>query len=162
SSRPPPPGTVMRASGDLAAISSGRRGDAPVAAREAAQAASAPVITRPLLARGRQRYEIYCMPCHSPLGDGEGPVVQRGFPAPPSYHLQRLREAADRHFYDVITQGHGVMPSYADRVTPEDRWAIVAYIRALQLSQHAPLAELPQTLQQGLHAAPAQPRPKEG
>ena len=75
------------------------------------------------------------MPCHSPLGDGDGMVARRGFPHPPSYHVPRLRQAPDRLFYDVITNGYGVMYSYADRVTPEDRWAIVAYIRALQRSQ---------------------------
>lgn len=96
-----------------------------------------------LLARGRERYGIYCAPCHSPVGDGQGMIVQRGFPAPPSYHVHRLRAAPDRHFYDVITHGYGIMYSYAGRVTPADRWAIVAYIRALQLSQHAPAEMLP-------------------
>jgi hypothetical protein len=88
------------------------------------------------------------MPCHSPAGDGDGPVVRRGFPHPPSYHEQRLRDAPDRHFFDVITQGHGVMYSYADRVPPRDRWAIVAYIRALQLSQHGQVAALPPPLRE--------------
>jgi mono/diheme cytochrome c family protein len=94
-------------------------------------------VTRALLARGQQRYNIYCAPCHGRSGDGAGMVVQRGFPAPPSYHTERLRRAADSHFYQVISDGYGVMYPYADRVTPHDRWAIVAYIRALQLSQHA-------------------------
>jgi mono/diheme cytochrome c family protein len=101
---------------------------------------------RGLLARGRQRYEIYCLPCHSPVGDGDGPVVRRGFPHPPSYHAPRLRDAPDRHFFDVITNGYGIMHPYADRVAPPDRWAIVAYIRALQLSQHAQASQLPDAL----------------
>jgi mono/diheme cytochrome c family protein len=105
-------------------------------AAEAAQSYPRPV-TLALLERGRERFEIYCVPCHSPLGDGDGMVVRRGFPKPASYHVDRLREAPDRHFYDVITQGYGIMYAYGDRVDPEDRWAIVAYIRALQRSQDA-------------------------
>ncbi len=138
SSRPQVPGTVEHARGILAATSSGRA-LAPEEGRLAAERATAiPYpITLPLLERGRQRFDIYCAPCHSVVGDGDGMVVRRGFPAPPSYHIERLRAAPDRHFYDVITQGYGVMYPYGDRVAPEDRWAIVAYIRALQLSQHA-------------------------
>ncbi|CAM5783981.1 c-type cytochrome [Rhizobacter fulvus] len=155
-SRPPPPGTVARASGDLAATSSGRRGQEEPVERDAAMARTAlPPITAALLQRGQQRYAIYCLPCHSPVGDGDGAVVRRGFPAPPSYHLPRLREAPDRHFFDVITDGYGVMVSYADRVAPTDRWAIVAYIRALQLSQHAQVAALPPALQAQLRGMPA-------
>ena len=90
-----------------------------------------------LLHRGQERFNIYCAPCHSPVGDGDGMVVRRGFPAPPSYHIDRLRQAPARDFYDVMTNGYGVMRPYSDRVSPEDRWAIVAYIRALQLSQYA-------------------------
>jgi mono/diheme cytochrome c family protein len=152
--RPPPPGSVAVAMGDLAATSSGQRGQAEVAARDAADAAStAPPVTRALLQRGQERYAIYCLPCHSALGEGDGPIVRRGFPHPPSYHEQRLRDAPDRHFFDVITRGYGAMYSYADRVAPEDRWAIVAYIRALQLSRHAPLASLPPELRAKLAAA---------
>jgi mono/diheme cytochrome c family protein len=112
---------------------------------EAAQANPYPV-TLQLLRRGQERYTIYCLPCHSALGDGDGRVVRRGFPAPPSYHSERLRAAPDRHLYEVITHGYGVMYPYADRVEPSDRWAIVAYIRALQLSQHADAASLPPEL----------------
>jgi mono/diheme cytochrome c family protein len=156
--RPPPPGSIAMAMGDLAATSSGRHGQQEIAAREDASAARAsPPVTARLLARGQERYGIYCLPCHSPAGDGDGPVARRGFPNPPSFHEQRLREAPDRHFFDVITHGHGVMYSYADRVTPEDRWAIVAYIRALQLSQHALVAQLPPGLRAQLGPAPAQP-----
>ena len=154
-SRAPVPGTVLRAMGDLAATSSGRRGEREVAERVAAyEATTLPPVTEQLLRRGQQRYTIYCLPCHSPVGDGDGPVVRRGFPAPPSYHQPRLREAPDRYFFEVITHGYGVMVPYADRVTPEDRWAIVAYIRALQLSQHAPAAVLPADLQARLRALP--------
>jgi mono/diheme cytochrome c family protein len=155
--RPPPPHTVAMASGHLAGTSSGRRGLDAVASASAAEAATSPQVTPALLRRGQERYNIYCSPCHSPAGDGDGPVVRRGFPAPPSYHSERLRTAPDRHFYDVITHGHGVMVPYADRVAPADRWAIVAYIRALQLSQHAPLAALPPELRQRLAAAAATP-----
>jgi mono/diheme cytochrome c family protein len=101
-----------------------------------------PALTLALLERGQQRYRIYCTPCHSELGDGNGMVVQRGFPHPPSYHSDRLRQAATQHFYDVITHGYGAMYSFAARVAPDDRWAIAAYIRALQLSQHASGADL--------------------
>lgn len=84
--------------------------------------------------RGKQQYEIFCAVCHGATGDGNGMIVQRGFPHPPSYYLDRLRKAPPGHFYDVITHGHGAMYSYADRIEPEDRWRIVGYIRALQLS----------------------------
>jgi mono/diheme cytochrome c family protein len=100
-------------------------------------------ITRAVLDRGRQRFEIYCTPCHGYTGDGDGLVVQRGFTGPPSYHSERLRQAPVGHFFDVVTNGLGSMPSYATQVTVPDRWAIVAYIRALQLSQAAPLADVP-------------------
>jgi mono/diheme cytochrome c family protein len=102
-----------------------------------------PPVTEALLHRGQQRFDIYCSPCHGRLGDGQGMIVQRGFPAPPSYHIDRLRQAPAQHFYDVITDGYGAMYSYAQRVAPADRWAIVAYIRALQASQDARLADVP-------------------
>lgn len=94
------------------------------------------------LDRGRERFNIYCSPCHGALGDGDGMIVQRGFTRPPSYHLDRLRAAPVGHFYQVMTNGWGAMYSYAERVTPEDRWRIIAYIRALQLSQHVPADQL--------------------
>ncbi|MBN9563367.1 MAG: cytochrome c [Alphaproteobacteria bacterium] len=102
-----------------------------------------PPVTLALLERGQERFRIYCTPCHSELGDGHGMIVQRGFPPPPSYHIDRLRAAPVEHFYDVITHGYGAMYSYANRVQPADRWAIAAYIRALQLSQHASIADVP-------------------
>ena len=101
-----------------------------------------PPVTLALLERGRERFHIYCTPCHSELGDGHGMIVQRGFPAPPSYHIARLRDAPVQHFYDVITNGYGAMYSFAYRVQPDDRWAIAAYIRALQHSQDAEVSEL--------------------
>jgi len=100
-------------------------------------------ITLDMLNRGRERYDIYCSPCHGRVGDGEGMVVQRGFDHPPSYMIDRLRQAQDGHFFDVITNGVGRMSSYASRVDPADRWAIVAYIRALQLSQSATIKDVP-------------------
>ncbi len=110
-----------------------------------AEPAPMPTVTPELLERGRQRFEIYCSVCHGLAGYGDGPVVQRGFPAPPSYHIDRLRQAPNQHFYDVITHGYGVMFSYAQRVGPADRWAIVAYIRALQASQNMPATRLTAT-----------------
>ena len=101
-------------------------------------------ITREMLERGQQRYDIYCSPCHARTGEGNGMISQRGFPPPPSYHIDRLREAPAGHFFDVMTQGYGIMYPYANRISVEDRWAIAAYIRALQLSHHASVRELPE------------------
>ena len=158
--RPPPPGSVPVATGTLAMTSSGRGGEGEAAGRVAALAASSPgTPTMAQLERGRERFAIACVPCHSEVGDGDGPVVRRGFPRPPSYHEERLRAAPDRYLFDVITNGHGVMYSYADRIAPEDRWAIVAYIRALQLSQHAELARLPAPLRAELAATLPRPMP---
>ena len=106
--------------------------------------AKPPAVDAQLLARGQERYDIYCSPCHGLSGNGDGMIVQRGFPAPPSYHTARLRAAPAQHFFDVITNGYGVMYSYASRVEPRDRWAIVAYVRALQESQSAKLADMPE------------------
>jgi len=100
-------------------------------------------ITREVLLRGQERFDIYCAPCHGRTGEGNGMIPQRGYPAPPSYHTDRLRTVPVGHFFDVITHGYGVMYSYANRVEPEDRWAIAAYIRALQLSHNAKLADVP-------------------
>ncbi len=94
------------------------------------------------LARGHERYDVYCSPCHGYAGYGDGMIVQRGFSAPPSFHSERLRQAPAGHFFAVMTHGFGKMYSYAARVPVEDRWRIAAYIRALQLSQSVPVAEL--------------------
>jgi mono/diheme cytochrome c family protein len=92
-------------------------------------------MSREVLERGQERFNIYCSPCHGRIGDGQGMIVQRGFPHPPDYAIKRLRNAPVGHFYDVITNGYGVMYSYAARVQPEERWAIAAYIRLLQASR---------------------------
>jgi mono/diheme cytochrome c family protein len=156
SARTPPAGTQPRARGAFADSTGGRKGGAAVQddiAAETAQANPYPVDLR-LLERGRERYMIYCLPCHGPVGDGDGLVVRRGFPAPPTYHQPRLREVPDRHVYDVITQGYGVMVPYADRIEPADRWAIVAFVRALQLSQNVPADSLPPGIKARLDAQP--------
>jgi mono/diheme cytochrome c family protein len=100
-------------------------------------------VTHAMLERGRECFEVNCVPCHGETGEGNGIVVQRGFPSPPSYHIERLRNAPIGHFFDVMTHGYGAMYPFASRVTPEDRWAIAAYIRALQLSENATLADVP-------------------
>jgi mono/diheme cytochrome c family protein len=108
-----------------------------------AQTANPPAVDARLLARGRGRYDIFCAPCHGLSGNGDGMIVQRGFPAPPSYHSPRLRAASAQHIFDVITSGYGIMYPYAARLEPHDRWAIVAYIRALQQSQATHVADMP-------------------
>jgi hypothetical protein len=100
-------------------------------------------VTEEVLSRGRERFNIYCAPCHSRLGDGNGMIVQRGFRAPPSYHTERLRKAPLGYFFDVMTNGFGAMPEYASQIPPRDRWTIVAYIRALQLAEEATMSDVP-------------------
>jgi mono/diheme cytochrome c family protein len=95
------------------------------------------------LLRGQERFNIYCSPCHGRTGVGDGMVVQRGYRRPPSFHQDRLRDAPVGHFFDVMTNGFGAMPDYATQIRAEDRWAIIAYIRALQLSEHATMADVP-------------------
>jgi cytochrome c553 len=102
-------------------------------------------ITRADLERGRERYNVYCTPCHDYTGSGQGMIVQRGFPQPPSYHITRLREMPVGHFFQVMTNGFGAMYSYAARIEPADRWRIAAYIRVLQLSQNATLQDVPES-----------------
>lgn len=164
-SRPDVANTLAYSGGAAAGTSSGRLGTLPPPASEAptypvddqgrvkadlTSGSPQPLLAtnplpmdRPTLERGRERFDIYCSPCHSVAGDGDGMIVRRGFPSPPSYHTDRLRNAPDAHFYSVITNGYGMMYSYADRVAPHDRWAIVAYIRALQLSQDARIGDVP-------------------
>ena len=160
SARTPPAGTAAFSAGPFAATSSGRLGVDDVTAAGAALAAKEQpyAVDMALLERGRERYGIYCAPCHSPAGDGDGLVARRGFPSPPTYHSDRLRSAPDRHFFDVISQGYGVMHALADRVAPRDRWAIVAYVRALQLSQHATPKDLPADQQSALPPRAQEPR----
>jgi hypothetical protein len=100
-------------------------------------------ITREVLERGQQRFNIYCAPCHDRLGTGNGMIVRRGYRHPPSFHIDRLRKVPDGYLFDVITNGFGAMPDYATQVPPRDRWAIVAYERALQYSQNASPADVP-------------------
>jgi cbb3-type cytochrome c oxidase subunit III len=109
-------------------------------------------VTRALLERGRERYEIYCAPCHDRVGSGQGIVVRRGFRQPPALHIDRLREAPVGYFFDVISSGFGAMADYAAEIPPRDRWAIAAYVRALQLSQHATLADMPAELREQLQS----------
>lgn len=111
-------------------------------------------VTKEVLLRGQERYDIYCAPCHGRTGYGDGMVVRRGFSAPPSYHQSRLREAPVGHFFDVITNGFGAMYAYGDRITPEDRWALIAYVRALQLSQDANMKDVPASEREALKNAP--------
>jgi mono/diheme cytochrome c family protein len=166
SARPIEPGTVTHSAGAIAGTSSGRLGKQSLPENAAptypvdehgrvnadlAQGGTPPLLasnplpsTMDTLKRGQERFNIYCSPCHSEVGDGDGMVVRRGFPRPPSYHSDKLRNAPDAHFFSVITNGYGAMYSYADRVDARDRWAIVAYIRALQLSQNARLADVPE------------------
>jgi mono/diheme cytochrome c family protein len=96
-----------------------------------------------VMARGRERFDIFCSPCHGRTGNGDGMIVRRGYRRPPTYHDDRLRNAAVGHFVDVMANGFGAMPDYSEQVEARDRWAIAAYIRALQLSQHARLADVP-------------------
>jgi mono/diheme cytochrome c family protein len=139
-SRPLVEGTVARGTLDAAAAPL-PPGGAP---SPADLATTLPVpLTRELVSRGRERYEIFCTPCHDRTGSGEGMVVRRGYRPPPSMHTDRLRDAPIGHFYDVMTRGLGAMPDYAQQIPPSDRWAIAAYVRALQLSQRASLADLP-------------------
>ena len=112
-------------------------------------------ITRFDLARGREQYNVFCSPCHDYAGNGDGMIVQRGFPHPPSYHIDRLRNAPVGHFFGVMTNGFGEMYSYGSRIDPADRWRIAAYIRALQLSQHATIQDVPPAERQKLVASPA-------
>lgn len=133
----PPQGTVARGDG-----------------LRRAQLSQRPPLTEALLERGRERYQIFCTPCHGQAGDGHGTIVARGFPAPPDFTEPRLLAVPDGYFVNVITSGYGQMYSYASRVAPVDRWAIAAYIRALQLSRHAPVEQLPAEDRQALGEAP--------
>jgi mono/diheme cytochrome c family protein len=137
SARPLVEGTVARGHlRDDALMYTGRAGKAD------ATVFPFPIDAR-VMARGQERFDIFCSPCHGRTGQGDGMVVLRGYRRPPSYHQDRLREAPVGHFFDVITNGFGAMPDYASQIAAADRWAIVAYIRALQLSEHATLADVP-------------------
>ncbi|MBI4476223.1 MAG: cytochrome c [Acidobacteria bacterium] len=100
-------------------------------------------ITGDVMKRGRERYDIFCSPCHGRTGDGDGMIVRRGYRRPPSFHDDRLRDVAVGHYFDVMTNGFGAMPEYRTQVSPHDRWAIIAYVRALQFSRRATIADVP-------------------
>jgi len=138
SARPPVEGTVAR--GELhedAYFYTGKIGDSPGNVMPFA-------VTKEVLERGQERYNIYCAPCHSRVGDGNGFVPSRGFARkPPSFHIVRLQKAPLGYFFDVMSNGFGIMPDYASQIPTQDRWDIVAYIRALQLSQNATMADVP-------------------
>jgi mono/diheme cytochrome c family protein len=136
SERTPVEGTIARGHlNEDSLLETGKDGDADATVFPFA-------IDEMTMSRGRERFEIYCSPCHGRTGDGNGMVVQRGYRHPPSFHIDRLRQAPPGHIVDVITNGFGAMPDYRVEVRPGDRWAITAYIRALQLSQHAAAADL--------------------
>ena len=149
SARPLPPHTVARGHlNESVVFFTGKNDDGTLVA-------GFPVpVTRDLLKRGQERFNIYCSVCHGAEGDGNGMIVQRGFPPTNSYHIDRLRQAPPGYFYHVITNGYGVMYSYASRVEPADRWAIAAYIRALQLSRNGRLDDVPADERAKLEAAP--------
>jgi hypothetical protein len=139
SERPPVPGTVARnevVAGPEEVVVTG------MLAGKEVEAFPFPV-TRAVLERGRERYNVFCTPCHGWTGDGDGMIVQRGFQRPPSYHIDRLRQAPVGHYFSVITNGFGAMYPYGYRIRPRDRWAIIAYIRALQLARQGTIDDVP-------------------
>jgi len=115
-------------------------------------------VNQKLLERGEERYKIFCTPCHGLQGDGNGMIVERGMKHPPSYHIDRLRQAPNGYFYDVVTNGFGAMYSYSAQIPPKDRWAIIAYVRALQLSRNAKASELPESLRSKISSARGESR----
>jgi hypothetical protein len=138
SSRPPVEGTIARGQlNDDEALYSGRD-----PAGKFVNEFPFPV-TRAVLDRGQNRYNVYCAPCHDRLGDGDGRIVRRGYRHPPSYHIDRLRQVPNGYIYDVITSGFGAMPDYSSQIHPSDRWAIVAYVRALQLAHNGKAGDVP-------------------
>ena len=148
-SRQPPAGTVARGQlHDDPIFFTGKSGDNVFVAELPVPA------DRALLVRGRERYDAFCSPCHGRLGDGQGMVARRGFKQPPSLHIDRIREQPVGYYFDVMTRGFGVMPSYAPAVPAEDRWAIAAYLRVLQQSQRTHLAELPEQDRAAVAALP--------
>ena len=155
-SRAPVDGTVAHSEGSLADSSSGRLGvvaaEPETPSRE--DKTQHATWTFALLERGQQRFGIFCAPCHGDAADGDGMIARRGFPRPASLHIDRLRNASDQHLYTVITRGYGAMYSFGASVPPDDRRAIVAYVRALQLSRNARLADVPGDARQALERSP--------
>jgi len=152
-SRPLPDGTVARGwlRGD-ARLSQGKDGGVLVTALPMP-------LTRDLLLRGQERFNIVCAPCHDRTGEGRGMVVRRGYQPPPSLHIERLRDAPVGHVFDVVTNGLGAMPDYASQIPVEDRWAIAAYVKALQVSQYAPVSDVPEEERAGLVESAPPPAP---
>ena len=161
SSRPLVEGTVVspRVEGTLAQIGSGPN-ELFDSGREGGQFSdNFPLpLTPELMARGKERFEIYCTPCHGRVGEGNGMIVARGYKRPPSYHSDALRSRKNGYIFDVITNGFGVMPAYRSQVPPADRWAIVAYVRALQLSQNATIADVPSADRASLDGTTSAPK----
>jgi hypothetical protein len=154
SARPLVEGTVARGTlQEDVVLFTGKNGNVPVKEFPFA-------IDQHVLDRGEERYNIFCTPCHDGAGTGQGMVVQRGYRKPPSFHDERLRTADVGYFFDVITNGFGVMPDYRAQIAARDRWAIVAYIRALQLSQRAGKADIPGGEPDKANAAGAKPVPE--
>jgi mono/diheme cytochrome c family protein len=150
SSRPLVEGTVHRGAPDpTSVLVSGREGDAFV------DAFPLP-LTPELMARGRERYDIFCAPCHGLGGYGDGMIVARGYRQPPSFHTAQVRSRQNGYLFDVIANGFASMPAYRVQIKPEDRWAIVAYVRALQVSQNGSIADVPEADRAALEASPEQ------
>jgi mono/diheme cytochrome c family protein len=150
SARPPVEGTVARGQlRDNVVLYTGKQADGQLV-----DALPVPLDAK-LLARGQDRFNVYCAPCHGRTGDGNGMVVQRGFKQPTSFHADRLRAQPVGYFYDVITNGFGAMQDYSAQVAPPDRWAVAAYVRALQFSRHATVNDVPAADRGKLDAAPA-------
>jgi mono/diheme cytochrome c family protein len=151
SARPLLPGTVARGHlRDDEHLYTGRSG--------AALAEELPFpVTEDVLRRGRERYEIFCTPCHGQTGGGDGMIVRRGYRRPASFHVDRLRGEPVGYLFDVMTRGFGAMPDYASQIEPKDRWAIAAYVRVLHLSQHAAAKDLPADLVQRIGAGAPPP-----
>jgi len=150
SARHPVEGTVARGQRWLThPFFTGRQDDSPVEGFPSdPRSGETFTVSRRTLRRGQEQYNIYCAPCHSRSGYGDGMIVQRGFSPPPSLHGKKLREKANGHYFEVITNGRRAMPSYASMTSTADRWSIIAYIRALQLSQHLKVDEAPPAIQQ--------------
>jgi mono/diheme cytochrome c family protein len=148
SARPTPPGTIARDElNDSDVLHTG--------IANGVFATQFPIpVTRKLLVRGQERFNIYCTPCHGFLGDGNGMVARRGFKWPANLHSDRLRNAPPGYLFQVITNGYGAMPSYSSQIEPQDRWAILAYVRALQLSRNATLADIPAEHRRDLETEP--------
>jgi mono/diheme cytochrome c family protein len=143
-SQVPPAGTVARGQDRMnEPVFYGTQNGTPITYNPILQTETTPQARKALIERGQERFNIYCQPCHGLGGYGDGMIVKRGFAKPPSYHIERLRDAPDGHLYNVIYKGYGAMYSYAARVPTRDRWAIVAYIRTLQRSQNAAAGDVP-------------------